>query len=44
MTGVNLLGSGERPTWTWDERGLAVDLPARPPGDHAFALRILTRP
>jgi len=44
VTAVDLLGSAEKPKWTWDESGLAVELPARPPGDHAFALRIVTRP
>jgi alpha-L-fucosidase len=44
VTAVDLLGSADRPTWTWDESGLAVVLPARPPGEHAFALRIATRP
>jgi alpha-L-fucosidase len=43
VTSVDLLGSAERPRWTWDESGLAVDLPARPPGEHAFALRIDAR-
>jgi alpha-L-fucosidase len=40
---VDVLGSAERPRWAWDEGGLAVDLPARPPGAHAFALRIATQ-
>jgi alpha-L-fucosidase len=44
VTSVDLLGSAEKPIWTWDEKGLAVALPARPPGEHAHALRIATRP
>jgi hypothetical protein len=44
VTAVDLLGSAEKPAWTWDEKGLAVTLPARPPGDHAHALRIAIRP
>jgi alpha-L-fucosidase len=44
VTAVDLLGNPDRPAWTWDEKGLTVTLPVRPPGDHAFALRIGTRP
>jgi alpha-L-fucosidase len=44
ITSVDLLGSVEAPRWTWDATGLAVELPARPPVEHAFALRIGTRP
>ena len=40
---VALLGSSESPRWTWDATGLAIDLPERPPVEHAFALRIETR-
>jgi alpha-L-fucosidase len=43
MTAVDLLGSVEKLRWDWDERGLAVTLPAQPPGRHAFVLRIATR-
>jgi len=43
ITAVDLLGSAEKPVWRWDGDGLAVDLPATPPGDHAFVLRIATR-
>ncbi|HSD67651.1 MAG TPA: alpha-L-fucosidase [Vicinamibacteria bacterium] len=41
---VALLGRAESPRWTWDASGLAVELPGPPPGDHAFALRIVTGP
>jgi alpha-L-fucosidase len=43
ITAVDLLGSPEKTAWRWGPEGLAVDLPATPPGDHAFALRIATR-
>jgi alpha-L-fucosidase len=43
ITAVDLLGSTLKPTWRWGNDGLVVDLPARPPGEHAFALRIVTR-
>jgi alpha-L-fucosidase len=43
VTAVDLLGSAEKLAWRWTAEGLAVDLPATPPGDHAFALRIATR-
>jgi alpha-L-fucosidase len=44
VTSVDLLGSAEKPKWTWDATGLVVELPAEPPGEHAFAFRIGTRP
>jgi alpha-L-fucosidase len=44
ITSVNLLGSAETAGWTRDGSGLVVELPASPPGEHAFALRIGTRP
>ena len=43
ITAVDLLGSPEKLAWRWSPDGLAVDLPATPPGEHAFALRIATR-
>jgi alpha-L-fucosidase len=44
ITSVDLLGSAEKPKWTWDARALTVEVPAPPPGEHAFAFRIATRP
>jgi len=41
---VELLGAAERLSWTRDAAGLHVSLPARPPGDHAFAFRITPVP
>jgi alpha-L-fucosidase len=40
---VELLGSDAKLRWAWRPDGLAVALPAEPPGEHAFALRIATR-
>jgi len=37
---VELLGAAEPLSWTRDTAGLHVSLPARPPGDHAFAFRV----
>jgi alpha-L-fucosidase len=44
ITSVDLLGSAEKPKWTWDAKALTVELPAQPPGEHAYAFRIATRP
>jgi alpha-L-fucosidase len=44
IASVALLGSVDEPTWTRDASALVVQMPARPPGEHAFALRIRTRP
>ncbi len=41
---VDLLGAAEKPRWTWDAKALTVELPAPPPGEHAFMFRIATRP
>jgi alpha-L-fucosidase len=43
IAAVDLLGSAETPGWRWTTEGLAVDLPAARPGEHAFALRVTTR-
>jgi alpha-L-fucosidase len=44
IASVELLGSTEKPKWTWDTKALTVELAAPPPGEYAFALRIGTRP
>jgi hypothetical protein len=43
VTAVDLLGSAGKLKWGWDEQGLAVSLPAQPPGHYAFVFRIATR-
>jgi alpha-L-fucosidase len=43
VAAVELLGSAEPVRWTHDDAGLHVELPATPPGEHAFALRIRRR-
>jgi alpha-L-fucosidase len=40
ITGVSLLGYGGELTWTQDESGLHVTLPAKAPSPHAVALKI----
>jgi len=40
VTGVSLLGCAEQLTWTQDETGLHVQLPATAPCEHAVALKI----
>jgi alpha-L-fucosidase len=37
---VSLLGDTGRVEWTQDAQGLAVQLPATPPSEHAVALRV----
>ena len=44
IASVDLLGSSEKPRWTWDATALTVELPAQPPGEHAFAFRIASHP
>jgi len=41
---VELLGAAEPLPWTRDADGLHVTLPARQPGDHAFAFRVTPVP
>lgn len=38
---VSLLGSQEKLSWSRDENGLKIKLPAQEPGDYAFVLKIL---
>jgi alpha-L-fucosidase len=40
VTAVRLLGHRGKLRWTQTNAGLEVQLPAKPPGDHAFALAI----
>jgi len=40
VSDVTLLGYGGKLTWTQDEAGLHVQLPAKAPSEHAVALRI----
>jgi alpha-L-fucosidase len=44
IASVDLLGSAEKPKWTWDAKALTIELPAQPPGEHAFSFRIAIRP
>ena len=37
---VSLLGYGGKLEWSQDDQGLKVRMPARPPSEHAVALRI----
>jgi len=40
---VTLLGTKEPLTWRWQKDGLVIDLPPTPPGEHAFAFRVLVQ-
>jgi len=44
VVSVELLGSDEKLTWTRDEGGLKVKMPARKPCDYAFTLKIIKKP
>jgi hypothetical protein len=38
---VELLGHGDKVTWTQDEQGLTVVMPEKKPCDHAITLKIV---
>jgi alpha-L-fucosidase len=40
VTNISLLGYGGKITWTQDARGLSINLPEKPPSQHAVTLKI----
>lgn len=43
IANVTLLGGGEALSWRQDGKGLHLELPAEPVGNHAFVIKIVLK-